>query len=71
MHLFKTQLFQEAPSVAPHPRRFGVRNARHAGLAGDDAGCEPRLLELEALHILQVGRERVAVAARAGFERAA
>ena len=71
MHLFKTQLFQEARPLAMRPRRFGVRSRPRAGRDAAAAGHEPRLLELEALHILHVGRERVAVAPRGGFDRAA
>lgn len=71
MHLFKTQLFQEVRPLAMRPRRFGVRSRPRAGRDDAIAAGEPRLLELEALHILHVGRERVAVAPRAGFDRAA
>jgi len=64
MHLFKSQLLQE-PRRDPTPRRrYGVRGARPAGRPECPLPA-PRLLELEALHILRVGDDGVALRHRA------
>lgn len=60
MHLFKSQLLQEPRPAPPPRRRPGVRSARRAP---PPAAIEPRLLELEALHVLRVGCEQVALRA--------
>ena len=59
MHLFKSQLFQEPRQARPPARRHGVRNAR--AVAQQRGLPPPRLVELEALHVLRVGCEQVAL----------
>lgn len=58
MHLFKSELLQEPRRATPPRRRYGVRSARPV-VRPERALPAPRLLELEALHILRVGDDAV------------